>query len=205
MLPSTERQRDILEYITSFTRRHGYVPSYAQIARHLGLSSKATVARHIEALEKRGLLERKRENGAFELDICIDETSDQLCEVTLLGRVAAGEPIEAIETAETIVVPRYLLGRVRPEKVYALRVQGDSMIDEHICDGDIALIENRIEAQNGEIVVALIDNERATLKRFYRRGMEVELRAANSSLAPLFLPAEQVTVQGVFRGLLRTA
>ncbi|MGH9897390.1 MAG: LexA family protein, partial [Pyrinomonadaceae bacterium] len=76
---------------------------------------------------------------------------------------------------------------------------------EHICDGDIALIENRSEAQNGEIVVALIDNERATLKRFYRRGMEVELRAANSSLAPLFLPAEQVTVQGVFRGLLRTA
>lgn len=205
MLPSTERQREILEYITSFTRRHGYVPSYAQIARFLGLSSKATVARHIEALEKRGLLERKRENGAFEIDLRVDETSGQLCEVALLGRIAAGEPIEAIETTETIVVPRYLLGRVRPEKVYALRVEGDSMIDEHICDGDIALIENRIEAQNGEIVVALIDNERATLKRFYRRGVEVELRPANSSLAPLFLPAEQVTVQGVFRGLLRSS
>ncbi|HYE65693.1 MAG TPA: S24 family peptidase, partial [Pyrinomonadaceae bacterium] len=89
-------------------------------------------------------------------------------------------------------------------RVYALKVTGDSMIDEHICDGDIALIENRTEARNGEIVVALIDGQRATLKRLYRFGHEVELRPANSQLAPLRLPASQVAVQGIFRGLLRS-
>jgi len=109
------------------------------------------------------------------------------------------------DTTESVSVPRFLLGRVRPEQVYALRVTGDSMIDEHICDGDIALIENRTEARDGEIVVALIDNARATLKRLHRFGREVELRPANSQLAPLRLPAHRVTVQGIFRGLLRPA
>jgi repressor LexA len=123
----------------------------------------------------------------------------------LLGRIAAGAPIDAIEDAEPLVIPRYLLGRVRPEKVYALRVKGDSMIDEHICDGDIALIENRTEARDGEIIVALIGGARATLKRLYRFGQEVELRPANSQLAPIRLPAAQVQVQGIFRGLLRPA
>jgi len=101
-------------------------------------------------------------------------------------------------------VPRFLLGRVRPDRVYALRVKGDSMIDEHICDGDIALIENRTEARDGEIVVALlIEENQATLKRLYRRGVNVELQPANSQLQPLTVPASKVRVQGIFRGLLR--
>jgi repressor LexA len=101
-------------------------------------------------------------------------------------------------------VPRFLLGRVKPERVYALRVKGDSMIDEHICDGDIALIENRTDARDGEIVVALlIEENQATLKRIYRRGMNIELQPANSQLQPLTVPASQVRVQGIFRGLLR--
>jgi repressor LexA len=204
MQPRTQRQKEILDYITRFIERHGYEPSYAQIARHFGVSSKATIAKHIAALENRGLISRRGEDGVFNLAVTVEDvTSDAVCELPLLGRVAAGAPIDAIENAEPIVVPRFLLGRVRPERVYALRVAGDSMIDEHICDGDIALIENRTEARDGEIVVALIEGARATLKRLFRFGPEVELRPANSQLAPIRLPASKVQVQGIFRGLLR--
>ena len=206
MQPRTQRQKEILDYITRFMERHGYEPSYAQVARHFGVSSKATIAKHVEALERRGLIVRRRENGAFGLSVPVEEASSEAsCQVPLLGQVAAGAPLEAVETAETISVPRFLLGRVRPEHIYALKVSGDSMIDEHICDGDIAIIENRTEAYNGEIVVALVDGSRATLKRLYRFANEVELRPANSHLAPTRLPAARVTVQGIFRGLLRAA
>jgi repressor LexA len=155
-------------------------------------------------LERRGLLSRHHADGAFGLAVSVQESlSDAVCEVKLLGRIAAGSPIDAVEDAEPICVPRFLLGRVRPERVYALRVTGDSMIDEHICDGDIALIENRTEARDGEIVVALVDGSRVTLKRLFRFGATIELRPANSQLLPLRLPASQVKVQGIFRGLLR--
>lgn len=204
MLPRTQRQKEVLEYITRFIERHGYEPSYAQIARYFGVSSKATIAKHIAALERRGLLTRRDTDGAFNLAVKVEEApSEAVCEVPLLGRIAAGAPLDAVEDTEPITIPRFLLGRVRPERVYALRVAGDSMIDEHICDGDIALIENRTEARDGEIVVALVDGARATLKRLFRFGPEVELRPANSQLAPLRLPASRVRVQGIFRGLLR--
>src|SRR5205085_4493286 len=205
MQPRTQRQKQILDYISSFIERHGYEPSYAQIARHFGVSSKATIAKHIAALERRGLLSRHHEDGAFGIEVNVEEVpSGAICEVPLLGRIAAGEPIDAVSDAESISVPRFLLGRVRPERVYALRVKGDSMIDEHICDGDIALIENRTDARDGEIVVALlIEENQATLKRLYRRGVNVELQPANSQLQPLTVPANQVRVQGIFRGLLR--
>ncbi len=204
MLPRTQRQKEILDYITRFLERHGYEPSYAQVARNFGVKSRATIAKHVAALERRGLLTRKGEDGSFALTVKVDD-SDSLCEVKLLGRIAAGAPLEVVECEETIPVPRFLLGRVRPEKVYALRVKGDSMIDEHICDGDIALIENRTDARDGEIVVALLIQEnQATLKRLYRRGVNVELHPANSQLQPLTVPAKQVAVQGIFRGLLRS-
>jgi repressor LexA len=205
MLPRTQRQKEILDYITHFLERHGYEPSYTQIARHFGVKSRATIAKHIAALERRGLLMREHEDGSFGLTVKVeDTTSEALCEVRLLGRIAAGTPLEVIEDEERIPVPRFLLGRVRPDRVYALKVKGDSMIDEHICDGDIALIENRTDARDGEIVVALLVNEnQATLKRLFRRGPIVELHPANSQLEPLILPASQVRVQGIFRGLLR--
>jgi repressor LexA len=204
MQPRTQRQKEILDYITRFIERHGYEPSYAQIARHFGVSSKATIAKHIAALEGRGLISRRGEDGSFNLEVKVEDVpSGSVCELRLLGHVAAGAPIDAIEDAEPIIVPRFLLGRVRPERVYALRVKGDSMIEEHICDGDIALIENRTEALDGEIVVALIEGTRATLKRLFHFGSEVELRPANSAIAPIRLPASQVSVQGIFRGLLR--
>ena len=202
----TQRQREVLEYIQRFIERHGYEPSYAQIARHLRVSSKATIAKHIEALERQGLVARRRADGVFGLSIRPEEVDlDAICEVPLLGHIAAGAPLDTVEERETISIPRFLLGRTRPNRIYALRVNGDSMIDEHICDGDIALIENRTEARDGEIVVALIDGSRATLKRLQRIGHEVELRPANSHLAPMRLHASQVAVQGIFRGLLRPA
>lgn len=203
MLPRTQRQKDILDYITRFSERNRYEPSYAQIARHFGVKSRATIAKHIAALERRGLLTRTHEDGSFALSVIVDDP-DALCQVKLLGRIAAGTPLDVVESHETLSVPRFLLGRVKPERVYALRVKGDSMIDEHICDGDIALIENRTEARDGEIVVALlIEENQATLKKLYRRGTNVELHPANSQLQPLTLPASQVSVQGIFRGLLR--
>jgi len=204
MLPRTQRQKEVLDYITRFLAKHGHEPSYAQIARHFGVSSKATIAKHVAALEKRGLIKREHEPGRFTLAVRIEETpAEAMCEVPLVGRIAAGVPIDAIEDLEMICVPRFLLGRVRPERIYALRVKGDSMIDEHICDGDIALIESRNEARDGEIVVALIDRARTTLKRLFKRGDEVELRPSNASLEPIRLHASRVEIQGIFRSLLR--
>src|SRR6185312_16289729 len=120
MLPRTQRQKEILDYITRFLAKHGHEPSYAQIARHFGVSSKATIAKHIGALEKRGLI--KREHGpVFTIGLRVDEAAvDAVCEVKLVGEIAAGAPIEAIENIETICVPRFLLGRVRPDRIFAL-------------------------------------------------------------------------------------
>ncbi len=206
MQPRTQRQKQVLEFIAGFIERHGYEPSYAQIARHLGISSKATVAKHVAALEKRGLLARKRSDEGFGLDVNFDEAhSGSVCEIPLRGTIAAGLPVDAVEMSESLLVPRFLFGRTRPERIYALRVKGDSMIEDHICDGDIALIENRTDARDGDIVVALVEGERATLKRFYRNGKEVELRPANPNLSPIKLNVWQVAIQGIFRGLLRTA
>jgi repressor LexA len=206
MKPRTHRQKEILDYISSFISRHGYEPSYAQIARHFGVSSKATIAKHIEALERRGLLSRERQNGVFGLNVKLEEeTHDSIYQLPLLGKIAAGQPIDAIAEGESISVPRFMLNRIQPENVYALKVTGDSMIEDHICDGDIVLIENRTETHNGEIVVALVDGDRVTLKKFYKMDDKVELRPANAELDPIILPAEKVSVQGVFRGLLRPA
>lgn len=206
MQPRTQRQKQVLEFIVGFIERHGYEPSYSQIARHLGISSKATVAKHVAALEKRGLIERQRSDEGFGLSVNFDEAhSEEICSIPLRGRIAAGEPTDAIIEDEILTLPRFMLGRIRAEKIYALRVKGDSMIEAHICDGDIALIENRADARDGEIVVALVEGERATLKRLYRDGKEVELRPANANLSSIKLPAWKVSIQGVYRGLLRAA
>lgn len=206
MQPRTQRQKQVLEFIVGFIERHGYEPSYTQIARHLGISSKATVAKHVAALEKRGFIQRQRSDEGFGLSVNFDEAhSDSICSIPLRGRIAAGAPIDAISEDDILTIPRFMLGRIRPEKIYALRVKGDSMVEDHICDGDIALIENRTDARDGEIVVALVEGERATLKRLYRNGKEVELRPSNSTLQSIRLPAWQISIQGVFRGLLRSA
>ena len=155
-VPRTQRQKEVFDYLVQFLERRGYIPSYTQIAKHLGVKSRATVAKHIKALARLGLIDIHGKDGSFTIDINQQAipASDSFCEIPMAGFIAAGQPIELVPDGEMISVPRFMLGRVRPEKVYAARVQGDSMIDEHICDGDIALIENRPEAHDGEIVVA---------------------------------------------------
>ena len=119
MLPRTQRQKEVLDYITRFLAKHGHEPSYAQIARYFGVSSKATIAKHITALEKRGLIKRDHQPGRFTLAVKVEEVApDAVCEVALLGRIAAGVPIDAIEDIEMICVPRFLFGRVRPERTH---------------------------------------------------------------------------------------
>ena len=204
-LPRTQRQKEVFDYLVSFLERRGYIPTYTQIAKHLGVKSRATVAKHIQALVRLGLVTIIRKGSSSQIVINQQELppSDLLCEIKMAGYIAAGQPIELVSGDETISVPRFMLGRVSPERVYAARIKGDSMIDEHICDGDIALIENRPEAHNGEIVMALVDETYATLKRIYRHGPEVELRASNPQVESIRVPAGNVRVQGIFRGLLR--
>jgi repressor LexA len=216
--PRTQRQKQVLDYIIRFLERRGYTPSYAQIANHLGVKSRATVHKHIKALVRLKLISIRDENGMFRITVMADSAPEVaptpvpvlpfpelLCEVRYEGRIAAGQPIEVVEDDMTIAMPRFMLGNLRPEKAYALKIVGDSMIDDHICDGDIALIEQRTEAHDGEIVVALIDETHATLKRLFRHGSEIELRPANSDHAPLRIPAGQVRIQGIFRGLIRSS
>jgi repressor LexA len=213
-LPRTQRQKEVFDYIVSFLERRGYIPSYTQIAKHLKVSSRATVAKHIKALERLGLITIHNENGSFALVINEQEKApppppppapefELLWEIPFLGEIAAGQPLLVVPNEDPIAVPRFLLKRVKPENVYALKVRGDSMIDEHICDGDIALIEDQPDARDGEIVVALVDESHATLKRLYRHGPEVELRPSNSQLESIRVPADRVRIRGIFRALLR--
>lgn len=197
----TRRQREIYDFICGFVDDKGYSPSLEEIGAHFDLASVATVHKHIQHLVGKGLL-RKAWNRSRSLEP-VPESGGSLPEVPLLGTVAAGLPIEAIEQGdESIRVPSDMLGR--PGMTFALRVRGNSMIDDQICDGDVVIVERRDEARNGETVVALVRGDEATLKRFYRRGPQVRLVPANSSMEPIEVPAVDVQIRGVVRGLLRT-
>ncbi|MDQ4120922.1 MAG: transcriptional repressor LexA [Acidobacteriota bacterium] len=201
MSARTKRQQEILDYITKFIERHGYKPSYQQIARHFRIKSKSAVSKHLSALERQGLVSRRNENGSFTLTIEPEkDLTKSVCRVPLLEKLNEDE-----YDAETLFIPRFLLGSALPEKIYAFRVPNNSMIEEHICAGDIALFERRAFARDGECVVALIEDKHPTLERFYDLGAEVELRPANSALSPLRLPLEYVRICGVLRGLLRSS
>ncbi len=207
----TRRQREIFDFICSFVEEEGYSPSLEEIAAQFGLSSVATVHKHVQHLVEKGLLrkawnrsrsvepvpQREREEGG-------PGASDEagLTTLPLVGTVAAGAPIEAIEDHETVAVPEQMAGR--PGESFVLRVRGDSMIEDQICNGDFVVVEKRSQARNGQTVVALIDGSEATLKRFYQNGDEVKLVPANVTMEPILVPAEQVTIRGVVRGLLRT-
>jgi repressor LexA len=195
----TRRQRQIYDYICSFVAEQGYSPSLEEIGAHFGLSSVATVHKHVEHLVEKGFL-RKAWNRSRSLEP-VEERPAATLSLPLLGTVAAGEPIEAIEVREAVAVPRDLVPQ--RAQAYVLRVRGDSMIEEQIRDGDLVVVEQREQARDGEMVVALLRGQDATLKKLRRRGSRVILVPANPRLAPLEVPAREVRIQGVVRGLLR--
>jgi repressor LexA len=195
----TRRQKEVLDFLSSFTQKNGYSPSYEEIAAGLGLSSLATVHKHVTNLQGKGLLQRAH-NRSRSIDVLPARSAKRGHDrLPLLGRIAAGLPVEAIETAETISLNDIIGNR----EVFALEVRGDSMRDEHIVSGDYVLVERTKTAREGEIIVALIDGAEATLKRFYREGAMIRLQPSNSEMAPIYAPAANVSIQGKVLGVLR--
>ncbi|MDV2494815.1 MAG: transcriptional repressor LexA [bacterium] len=200
MTTLTRRQRQILDFITDFRATHGYAPSMEEIGRAFGLSSPATVHKHLTNLEAKGLIRRDAHRSrAIEVLETMDPRIESV-ELPLVGLIAAGEPLEAIAVAETVAVPPELVGRGR---TYVLRVRGESMVDEHIIDGDYVIVEERTEARDGEVVVALLDGEEATLKRLFHELDHIRLQPANPAIAPIRVQAENLQIQGVVIGVLR--
>ncbi len=199
MQPLTKRQREILDYLNEFIQQHGYAPSLEEIGKRFGLSSLATVHKHLTNLQQKGFIKRAW-NRSRSVELMPSRLLGRTVELPLLGYVAAGAPIEAIVGNETIDVPETLAGN---RDTYVLRVKGDSMIDEQIRDGDFVIVEDRKTAENGETVVALLAGSDVTLKKFYRENGKVRLQPANVSVEPIIVPAEQVQVQGVVIGVMR--
>lgn len=196
----TKRQREVLDVIHRFIADEGYSPSLQEIGKQLGLSSVATVHKHVSHLVQKGLVRRGwNQNRSIELVDSVAESGVR--QLPLLGSIAAGLPLEAIQTAETLSVPREMVRD--PQNSYVLRVQGDSMIDEQIRDGDFVVIEQRRTARRGETVVALIDERDATLKQFFDEGDTIRLQPAHPTMEPIRVAADRVTVQGVVIGVLR--
>jgi repressor LexA len=195
----TRRQKEVVDFISNFVDRNGYSPSFDEIARGLNLKSLATVHKHITNLQKKGLLERAH-NRSRSIDILPPHTRDRQPErLPLLGRIAAGLPVEAIESTESISLGDI----VGSKEVFALEVRGDSMRDEHIVDGDYVLIERAKTARQGEIIVALVRGSETTLKRYYIEGQMVRLQPSNSEMEPIYVPITQVSIQGKVLGILR--
>jgi len=191
----TKRQKEILDFIKEFIAIHDYAPSFREIGENFKLKSIATVSEHIAALQNKEYL-KKDPSMARSLQLT-PVWEDRVFEIPLAGTIAAGQPIEAIRTHETIQVPKDMLAK----NVFALKVRGDSMIDEGIYEGDYVIIEPRQTAENGDIVVALVDNHNVTLKRFYKEKKGIRLEAANSKMKPMRF--KKVTIQGKVRGVIR--
>jgi repressor LexA len=197
--PLTKRQREILDYLQEFIQQQGYAPSLEEIGRRFNLSSLATVHKHLTNLQEKGFI-RRSWNRSRSVELLSARVGQRALELPLLGIVAAGLPIEAVTTTETIAVPEDLAGR---RETYVLKVKGDSMIDEQIRDGDFVIVEDRKTAENGEMVVALIGGADTTLKKFYRENGRVRLQPANPSMQPMLFDPTQVQVQGVVVGMMR--
>lgn len=199
MEPLTKRQREILGYISGFIVESGYAPSYREIAHYFEFSSTGTVAEYISILEEKGYITKDAmEARAIQLTPSFDDGLE-IYNIPLEGVIDAGRPIEAIRTKETIDIPRDMLGR----KTFALRVRGESMIEDGILDGDYVIIEQTSSARNGDIVVALVDNENATLKRFYNEKDQIRLQPANSTMKPMNFSKSRITIQGKVKGVIR--
>ena len=195
----TRRQREIYQYLKEHIRGKGYAPSIAEIGKQFKLSSPATVHKHLIHLESKGLI-RKHQNLSRAIEI-VDEKSTDISsrEYTVLGHIVAGKPIEVLENREVMS----FLPDPEDKNVFVLRVKGNSMIEDHIKDGDYVLVEKRNLANNGETVVALLENDRATLKRFYKEAGGVRLQPANPNMKPIFLKQGDFKIQGVVIGVMR--
>ncbi|HVA95054.1 MAG TPA: transcriptional repressor LexA [Candidatus Dormibacteraeota bacterium] len=202
----TKRQKEVLDFLVTFHNKHGYSPSFEEIARSLKLTSLATVHKHITTLERKGFVRRGyNQSRSIEVMQLPKQVREQVqernaTELPLLGRIAAGRPLEAVEERETLSLGEF----ARSDKTFVLQVKGSSMIDDHILNGDYVVIEPTQVANPGEIVVALVKNDEATLKRFYREaGGKIRLQPANSEMAPIVIPASDVKIQGRVVGVLR--
>ena len=203
----TKRQKQVVEYIAEFVEKHGYSPSYEEMAAGLGLASLATVHKHVLALEAKHYL-RRSYNQSRSVEVAAKYFEEQRrytpqpassSEVPLLGRIAAGFPVESVPDQESLDFGDFATG---PE-TYALQVRGDSMIEDHICSGDYVLVQKSDRVRDGEIVVALVDGLETTLKRFYDEGEEIRLQPANSTMEPIRVPKKSVQVQGKVLAVLR--
>lgn len=200
-MPLTKRQKEILDFLELFLAEYGYPPSYEEIARNFGYTSLATVHEHLENLRQKGYI-RKSYNASRSIELVPSGGGSGAVDLPLLGLVAAGQPIEAIADQDSVAVPEDMVGR--GGRHYVLKVRGDSMVDEQIRDGDYVIVNSRNSADNGEMVVALVHGDSATVKKFYReRDGRVRLQPANVTMSPMFFSSEEVMVQGVVVGVIR--
>ena len=202
----TKRQKEVLNYLVGFLNKNGYSPSFEEIAHALKLTSLATVHKHLSTLEKKGFIRRgynqSRSIEVIQLPKPIREEilERHVVELRLAGRIAAGRPLEAVEDAETISLADFARGH----NTFVLQVKGESMRDDHILDGDFIVVEQTQVANPGEIVIALVGEDEATVKRFYREpGGKIRLQPANSEMQPIVLPSDDVKIQGKVVGVLR--
>ena len=195
----TRRQKEVLDFISGFVQRNGYSPSFEEIAHGLNLRSLATVHKHITNLQNKGLLQRSH-NRSRSIDVLPPRPKSRPGErFPLLGRIAAGQPLEAVENQDSISLSDVVGNR----EVFALQVRGESMRDEHILNGDFVFVERTATAAEGEIIVALVGGVETTLKRYYLEGATVRLQPSNSEMEPIYVPAGQVAIQGRVVGILR--
>ena len=199
-----KKQKQILDFLSQYIQANGYSPTLQEIADAMGLSSLATVHEHLQALERKNVI--KRYDGAVRgIEIVDNSVSSNLgaIELPLIGYIAAGSPIEAIEDkSETVMVSPDMVSKSK--RCFVLQVKGDSMINEHIEDGDYVVLKQQETANDGDKVVALIDNEFATLKLFFReKGGKIRLQPANDNMDPIIVNSNQVTIQGVVTGIIR--
>jgi len=211
-MPLTKRQFEVLAFVDSFSHEKGYCPSFDEIGKHLRLSSLATVHKHISTLERKGFI-RRDYNRSRSIEIVkrlpqrsvtesrqTGSASSKELQLPLLGRIAAGAPLEAVSSSESLSLKEF----VGSKSVYVLQVKGDSMIEDHICDGDFVVIEKTEIAENGETVVALLEGSEATLKKIYHEtDGSVRLQPANAQMQPLLIKAENLRIQGRVIAVLR--
>jgi repressor LexA len=200
-MPLTRRQSEILSYLQTHIQEQGYAPSFEEIAERFGFQSLATVHEHLTNLERKGYI-RRSYNESRAIEVMPPRGTALATEIPLLGKVAAGTPIEALMHEETIAVPEDMLPRRGPN--FALRVTGSSMIDDHILDGDVVVVHGKQAAENGELVIALVNGSEATVKRFYREsGGWIRLQPANTTMQPMRFQERDVLIQGIVVGVIR--